>query len=667
MTIIPVLIIGAFALVLQTLPIEGYQNFIKGALGGFFLTLFELVYKATFGVLSLYVTYGISRFYMKLKVDADSVRGGAVIAALASFCVLAGFNLENFSIDNMGPKSVFLAIVTGLGASAFYYKLHSKLRQKTKLLTSMGADREFNRMLSTLLPITIVVVSFALFNALVIRIFNVDSFRTLMINFFNWLFSFGEVGFFKGLFFVLVSSVLWFFGIHGSDTLESVMQTYFAPGLAANQAAEAAGKVPETILTKEFFDCFVLMGGCGATICLLIAVLIASRNRARRALGLTAALPMFFNINELMVFGLPIIFNPVMLIPFLLVPLACFTTSYIAIAAGIVPMITHEVAWTTPIILGGLRATGSAAGAFLQLFNVLIGVGIYLPFVRILDRQTAKSMRRSYDSFMEYFRANEQSMNMIKLIDLDDIHGEFAKGLCLDLRHGMAKQFKLAYQPQYHYSGKCVGVEALLRWHHPAYGTLYPPLVIKLAEEGKFLAELEEMVLARAIADRPELLKRFGEDVKISVNVTGTTVVTPRFVQFCAQLNNREHFQGKNICLEVTEQAAIAFDEDTVAKLRALHNLGLLLAIDDFSMGHTSIQYLKNSLFDIIKLDGSLVREMFTHENSREIISTIIQLATSLDMTVLAEFVDSVDKREALHRIGCDYYQGYLYSPAVFL
>ena len=162
-------------------------------------------------------------------------------------------------------------------------------------------------MLSTLPPIALVTLIFGLLNLLFMNLFHMDSFRMMLANLFNAVFSVGKVDFFKGFLFVLLSSVLWFFGIHGSDTLEGVMQTYFTPGLAANQASVAAGQLPTAVLTKEFFDCFVLIGGCGSTICLLIAILLFSKITARRGLGLAATFPMIFNINELMVFGLPII------------------------------------------------------------------------------------------------------------------------------------------------------------------------------------------------------------------------------------------------------------------------------------------------------------------------------------------------------------------------
>ena len=124
-------------------------------------------------------------------------------------------------------------------------------------------------------------------------------------------------------------------------------------------------------------------------------------------------------------------------------------------------------------------------------------------------------------------------------------------------------------------------------------------------------------------------------------------------------------FKGKNICLEVTEQTALDLGEETREQLNELRQMGLLLAIDDFSMGQTSLHYLKDNLFDVIKIDGSLVRGLLTSQNCREIISSITGLAESLSLPVVAEFVETTEQREILHEIGCDCYQGYLYSPAV--
>lgn len=660
--IIPVLIIGAFALVLKTFPIQAYQDFIASFFNGFLFNLFDLINTATFGVLSLYMTFAISRAYMKIKADADIVHGGAIIASLISFFMLSGTNLAEFKLENMGPKSMLLAILAGTIASEVYsrfFKWFKKKISKGQILSS-GADHEFNRMMATLVPIVLVVMIFALVDLIIINVFNKSSFHELYITALNKIFSSESAGFIKGFFFVLLSSTLWFFGVHGSDALEGVMQAYFPPFATY----EAGANIP--ILTKEFFDCFVLMGGCGTAISLLIAIVLFSKNRARRGLGYTAALPLFFNINELIVFGLPIIFNPIMLIPFLTVPLVCYTTSYLAVFLGLVPHIASSVEWTTPIILGGFYATNSLAGALLQLANVVIGVAIYFPFIRILDKQSIAKGMQNYEAFMKYYKENEASLQTVNLIELNNVYGDFAKELCADLRHDLFKMVKMYYQPQYNYEGKCVGVEALLRWQHHTYGMIYPPLVIKLAGECGLLAKLEEKIFRFVLEENDKIVAKFG-DIKISVNITGPTIIKPEFKDFLSELNVNGTLKEKKICIEITEQTALEENEETLEALKFVHSLGIALAIDDFSMGKTSLQYIKYGIFDILKIDGSLVKGLNRESNCREIISSITDLTSSLSMQVIAEFVETEQEKEILHSIHCDNYQGYLYSPAVAL
>ena len=661
---IPVLIIGAFALIFRSFPVPAYQTFITTFGDGFLYELLQFIYSATFGVLSVYMTFSISRSYMKIQKNQEVVHGGALFISVLCFFILSGALLEGFGLENMGPKSMLLAIIAGLGASALYCKFFELINKKGRYVLSRGADGEFNKMLSTLFPIVLVAIVFSLLNLIVIKIFDADSFHTLYISLLNGLFSAGDVGFFKGFFFVLLSSVLWFFGVHGSDALQGVMEEVFEKGLAANIAEVEAGLEPTHILTKEFFDCFVLMGGCGAAICLLIAILIFSKNSAKRGLGYTAAFPMLFNINELMVFGLPIIFNPIMMIPFLTVPLVCYSVAYLAISTGMVPMIISNVEWTTPVLIGGYFATGSIAGSILQLVNIIIGTAIYFPFVKILDRQAIRDNQQHFNDFMDYYKANEQSLQNEKIIEMNSSFGEFAKELCADLRHDLLKNMYIFYQPQYNYNNQCIGVEALLRWKHPDYGYLYPPVVVKLVTECDLLSTLEKAIIEKVLSEKDEIYRKYGDGIKISINTTGTTIVTKDFVEFMKEENEVCNFKENNICLEVTEKEAFSLDEKTFELLNILKDMGLRLAIDDFSMGQTSINYLKYNLFDIIKIDGVLVRGVASSSNCREIISSVAELAKSLSLTIIAEFVETEESKECLHKIGCDYYQGYLYSAA---
>lgn len=667
--LIPVLIIGAFALIFKTFPVKGYQDFITTFADGLIAEFFGLINTATFGLLSVYMTFSISRSYMRVKADLEVVHVGAYFASLISFFIMSGafvsLNDLDAVLNSLGPKSMIVAIICGLGGSALYSLFFKLISNRNTRILSLGADRDFNNMLSTLFPILLVVLSFGVTNFLVVKLLDVTSFRAFYTKLLNNMFSVGSNGFFKGFFFVLLSSVLWFFGIHGSDALDGVMDAYFKTGVDANIAAVEAGGVPSVVLTKEFFDCFVLMGGCGAAICLLIAILIFSRNRARRGLGLTAAPSMIFNINELMVFGLPIIFNPIMLIPFLLVPLVSYSIAYLALSTGMVPLITSQVEWTTPIILGGYQATGSIAGAILQIILVAVGVAIYFPFVKILDMESEKNIKNNYDEFMDYFVKNEKDLQNIKLREKNNVYGSFAKELTADLKHDLIKSIDMYYQPQYDYQGQCIGVEALLRWKHPVLGILYPPLVMKLASDSGLVFKLEEAIINRVLNDREAVLAKYGPNVHVSINATGSSFASGELLELIKKINEESPFKGKNICIELTEQEAFSINDKTRNILHEFKNMGILLAIDDFSMGQTTLHYLRENLFDIIKIDGSLVKELTSSANCREIVSSLVELADSLSLMVIAEYVETEEEKEILHGMGCDIYQGHLYSPAV--
>lgn len=666
-SITPVLIMGAFSLVLKTLPWPAYQDAISRFLNGFILDVLSLVYNVTFGMLSLYMTLAISRAY-KNELDYRHISSASVsITSAMCFLTLTGITNDGITLSALGPKAMFMAILSGIFPTALYIKINRRLTGKKALMLTEGASKEFNSMLNTIAPLVFTTLIFAIVSKVITTTLKVDSLRELIVTPFIHMFQSGKRGFIKGFMYVLTTSTLWFFGIHGSDILEEVTQGVFVPGLEENIAAAAAGMQPASVLTKEFFDCFVLIGGCGTTICLLIAILVFSKSKAKKDLSTSSALPMLFNINELMVFGLPIIYNPSMLIPFILTPLTCYTVAYAAIATGAVPMITHAVEWTTPVLIGGYTATGSIAGAFLQLVNMALGVLIYMPFVKAIDRQEAEFAEATYQRFLDFFKQNEPIISTTDLLTMENSIGDFAKKLCAELKSSYADHIAIAYQPQYDYSGTCIGAEALLRWNHPVYGMLYPPLVFKLAEEGGYLEKLEQVVVQKVIADRDASYAKFGENTVISFNVTGTTVVSDEFAEFFTDLNATYNLKNMHLCLEITEQAAISFTDKTKAALKKIRGMGVKLAIDDFSMGQTSLHYLKNSLFDIIKLDGSLVAGIVTQKPYRDIAASIISLATTLQMETLAEYVETEEQRDILHKMGCNHYQGYLYSPAVSL
>ena len=664
--ILPVLLIGSFALMLRSLPLPAYQRFLAAFLDGLLLEVLDAAYNATFGLLSVYMTAAIS---YQLAGQYPPGRGGPFavsMTAVGCYGVLIGFLRADFPLSSLGVRGMFTAIFSAMVSSALYIALSRRMPEGRRSFSD-GADEGFNSALSVLPVAVPILLLFALVNSAAVRLWGADSVHGLFTSALSALFSGQGRTFLTGLCYVLLSSALWFCGIHGSDVLEGVSDTLFVPAMELNRAAVAAGQAPTEILSKQFFDMFVLIGGCGSALCLLLALLIFSRRRSSRGLGKLAALPMVFNISELMVFGLPVILNPVMLAPFLLAPLSSYVLSYLAFDWGLVPIVATEVEWTTPILLGGYSATGSLAGSALQLLCLAAGVLIYAPFVRLLDRRKDAAARQYITELTDTLRRGEEDGRAVTLTALRGDLGAVARSLVYDVRHGLtAGLAQLHYQPQHDADGRCIGAEALLRWDHPSYGMLYPPLVIKIAKEGGLSLELEKAILSRAVADAEVLNARLPAPVKISVNISAQAISQPVMTDHLAVLSRSPEVRAGRVFIEITEQEAFASNDASVCeKVARLKELGYGLAIDDFSMGHTSIVYLQENSFDLVKLDGGLVRSLKANPRCREIISSIVFLSRSLGFTVCAEFVETEEQRRILADIGCTVYQGYLYSPAL--
>ena len=236
-----------------------------------------------------------------------------------------------------------------------------------------------------------------------------------------------------------------------------------------------------------------------------------------------------------------------------------------------------------------------------------------------------------------------------------------------ELRRGLRdEEFVLHFQPQVDADERMFAVEALLRWQHPQRGLLMPDGFISQAEESGLILPLGKWVLDAACAQlarwsqRPETAQ-----ISIAVNVSVRQFRQPDFVdQLMATLSAFGVDAGR-LKLELTESLLATGMEVTVAKMGRLKKAGITLAIDDFGMGYSALSYLKHLPLDQLKIDRGFVRDILFDPNDAAIARTIIGLAQSLGLSVIAEGVETIEQRAQLLRFGCEYYQGYLYSKAL--
>ena len=260
---------------------------------------------------------------------------------------------------------------------------------------------------SALIPATLVMTFFFLIN-LVLGFLGTDAFTIIFTFLQTPLLNLGDtLGAMVTAYIFL--HIFWFFGINGGSVVGAVFNPILQTLSAENVAFFTKGIGSAHIINQQFQDLFATFGGAGSTISLIIAMLAFCKSKRVTELGKLALIPGIFGINEPIVFGIPIVLNPTLIIPFILVPTLNIIISYLAMAAKIVPVCSGiAIPWTTPPIISGFLAT-NWAGALLQLLLIIMGVFIYLPFIKVIDKQYMK----------EEIEANNQKEE--DSIDLDNI------------------------------------------------------------------------------------------------------------------------------------------------------------------------------------------------------------------------------------------------------
>lgn len=235
------------------------------------------------------------------------------------------------------------------------------------------------------------------------------------------------------------------------------------------------------------------------------------------------------------------------------------------------------------------------------------------------------------------------------------------------LRDALARdRLSLYYQPQIRLeSGELYGVESLTRWHHPQFGEVSPARFVPLAEECGLIAALGLWALGEACAQLARW-RRDGMAVPaVSVNLSPSHFRNRALPRLVADILDRHGLAAGDLTIEVTESLLMDSHPATVATLADIHRQGIRLSLDDFGTGYSSLGYLRRLPINELKLDKSFVNDLQSDGRARALASAVIQIGQSLDLTVVAEGVESAEQRAFLAETGCAVVQGYLLSPAL--
>lgn len=388
----PFLIIGSIFLVLGFLPIPGYADFMAKTFGSAWLEKLLYPVGVTFDLMAMLAVIGIAyRLCEKYKVDGLS---GAAIA-LVSFMLVTPFKITTANgvvggipTALMGSKGLFVAIIMAILSTEIYRIIIQKnIVIKMPATVPPSVARSF----AALIPAGVVILV-----AWVLRIaFEMTSFES--IHFVVAKILVGPLtkigGTYWGMIFVVIMvQLLWFAGIHGSAIVLEIASPVFTSMMDQNRIAFQAGEAVPHIITRQFFDMFMLMGGAGCTFALALLLLFKSRSKQLKEIGKLSIGAAIFNINEPILFGMPLVMNPIMLTPFILAPVTVMSLAYWAMKIGVVAKLPGiAVPWTSPALIGGYFASGGMISvALMQLVGILVAGLIYYPFFKVWDNQKVK-------------------------------------------------------------------------------------------------------------------------------------------------------------------------------------------------------------------------------------------------------------------------------------
>ena len=397
--ITPFLIVGSFILLIFNLPLKNENSFLYMAWYDNFTTAFSghfiQIFNVSMGLLSLFVAYGIG-YSLAGSYSLSTVTGGflslfafLLIAAKVNalsvaedfaniFLVEAGSNINVLDARFLDAKGIFSAIIGSIISIEIYRFLVAK-KMTIKLPDSVPPA--IAKSFEIIIPITVVGVLFQIINIIIQK--NIKMLTSALIyNIISPLLSMSD-SLISIILISLIIHILWFVGIHGANVINAIVGTITLSNLALNQAALQAGEVLPKVVAGEFFNVYVYIGGAGATLGLAIAMAL-SKNEHLKSIGKLSVIPGLFNINEPIMFGTPIVMNPILFIPFIGVPMINAIIAYTVLKIGIVGKMIALVTWTTPAPLGALIASNfNIPAMILSLCLVFLSYLIYTPFINV--------------------------------------------------------------------------------------------------------------------------------------------------------------------------------------------------------------------------------------------------------------------------------------------
>ncbi|OLS33420.1 bifunctional diguanylate cyclase/phosphodiesterase [Bacillus sp. MRMR6] len=306
-----------------------------------------------------------------------------------------------------------------------------------------------------------------------------------------------------------------------------------------------------------------------------------------------------------------------------------------------------------------------AAPFFIKEHEIFISASIGISIYPTDGRDSATLIK---NADVAMYNAKDYGKNNYKYYSLDIENSNHRKISIINGLHKALenKEFELYYQPKIITSSQSVyGVEALLRWNHPKHGPISPAEFIPIAEETGMIIPIGEWVLQEACKNYKEWELQGIAPQSLCINLSPRQLRDPQLLNKIKLILEEHHFIAQHLEIEITESVAIDNFEDTISKLNQIRETGIKVALDDFGTGYSSLNYLRQFPIDALKIDRTFINEVMVNSQTAAIVKSIISIAHSLQLPVIAEGVETEEQFNFLYDLDCDFLQGYFISPPV--
>ncbi len=510
---------------------------------------------------------------------------------------------------------------------------------------SLHLNKTFNYIIPSAFTFALVFVLFMLFEAF---------WQTFMESGFLTNFKIEDTGNILGIIALkFIYKLTWFFGVNPSHVFNFLQEPYFAV-FAENKLAYMSDQtIPHINVPGNYI--FTDIGGAGSVMSLLLAILIFSKSNRNKRVAKLSALPCAFNISEIIHYGLPIVFNPYLFIPFVLVPILTYLNTYLIMSIGLVSPVVVSVPWTTPPLLNAYLATGGDFGAvLLQLINLGIGVFIYLKFLKMLEASHLdEGLVSDFVSKFNLESKNIQALqyrnqrSLMKNIESENEINSFL----LSLSQG---QLMLYYQPIVDSQSKQVAkVEALLRLQDK-HGNIQLPTFINMLSQVGLSTDIDRWVVKQVVKQSHDWSDRFST-LEISINISPRSLLERDFVDFLVDMNKKAKHA---FCIEILENQAV-FEEQTINKhLKILNDQGVSVFLDDFGSGYSALSMLSKLNINGVKYDIDFSSQLQIKEGSK-LLKSCLDLSNNLKHTTVLEGIETKEQYDEAMELGVHYLQGF--------